>query len=112
MTSARWFEALRDMAHDFRVGSAAMAGVRFAVYGFQPEYDDDFAALRATSPASSAPWVLCHFSASAPATTPGTRGGLRPGGATSEGPRRAPECAQPCGAVRGGDIGVLQRRRR
>ena len=43
VTSARWFEALRDMDHDFRVGSAAMAGVRFAVYGLgSSEYDDDF----------------------------------------------------------------------
>jgi len=37
-------EALRDMACDFRVGSSALAGARFAVYGLgSAEYDEDWA---------------------------------------------------------------------
>ena len=33
MVVRRWMEALKDMASDFRVGTSALAGARFAVYG-------------------------------------------------------------------------------
>ena len=43
MTATRWCEALRDMASDFRVGSAALRGARFAVYGLGSRvYDEDW----------------------------------------------------------------------
>jgi len=43
VTAQRWCEALEDMASDFRVGSSALHGARFAVYGLGSAlYDEDW----------------------------------------------------------------------
>jgi flavodoxin len=43
MLSKRWFDAFQDMSTDFRVGPAAMHGVRFAVYSLgSSEYDENW----------------------------------------------------------------------